>query len=84
MNKKNLNITEASKLEKLFRKIGWAGEDRSPVELKKQVRELSDETLKIWYEDSVGIKHTPANFQDKLVKAEMIRRGLIDPKDLKD
>lgn len=79
-----LNINEASRLEKIFRKIGWAGEDRTPVEFKKQIRNLSDETLKIWYEDPHGIKNTPADFQNKLVKAEMIRRGLLDDKDLKD
>ena len=44
-------LNESSKLTKILRKLGWFGETWTPEEMKKQIKELSDETLVLWYND---------------------------------
>jgi dTDP-glucose pyrophosphorylase len=81
---KNLNIsdvinrlTESSKLTKTLRKLGWFGDTWTPQEYKTQIRNLSDETLLLWYNSKdTPIPNTPLDFQHKLVKLEVERRGL--------
>lgn len=77
------NLTEASPLTKLGRKIGWAGEDWTPQEFAAQIKKLSDETLLKWAEGAEepfgkGIPNTPLAFQQKLVKIELAKRGLTE------
>jgi hypothetical protein len=81
---KNFNIsgvinrlTESSSLTKTLRKLGWFGDTWTPQEYKTQIRNLSDETLLLWYNDTdFAIPNTPLDFQKKLVKLEVERRGL--------
>ena len=71
------SVTEASKLTKFLRKLGWHGDTWTPAEYKTQIRELPDEILLQWYnrKDS-PIPNIPLEFQQKLVKSEVERRGL--------
>ena len=70
-------LTESSKLAKTLRKLGWFGDTWTPQEYKTQIRNLSDETLLLWYNSKdTPIPNTPLDFQHKLVKLEVERRGL--------
>ena len=74
-------LFESTKLTKALRKLGWMGNDWTPQEYKKQIKELSDKTLLIWYNDKdYAIPGTPLEFQQDLVKIEIGIRGL-DKKD---
>jgi hypothetical protein len=71
-------VNEASNITKILRKIGW-DKDWTPQDYAKQIKNLSDSTLKMWYDDTKknkGIPNTPLAFQQKLVKIEMEKRGL--------
>jgi hypothetical protein len=76
---KPININESDVLTKFLRKIGWGGDSWTPQDYKKQIRELPDNILKLWYKDPKGIPYTPLEFQQKLVKLEMERRKLLEP-----
>jgi len=70
-------LTEATTLQKMLRKLGWYGESWTPQEFKKQIRELPDDVLLVWYNSKdKGVPNTPLAFQNKLVKLEVQRRGL--------
>jgi hypothetical protein len=70
-------IIESTSLTKTLRKLGWFGEDWTPQDFKKQIRNLSDSTLLLWYNSKdTPIPNTPLDFQLKLVKLEVERRGL--------
>jgi hypothetical protein len=73
----NESVNESSKLTKTLRKLGWFGDGWTPQEYKTQIRNLSDETLLLWYNTKdMPIPNTPLDFQNKLVKHEVERRGL--------
>jgi hypothetical protein len=69
-------LNEASLLQKLLRKAGWAGESWTPKEMAAQIKTLPNDTLILWSKDHKGIPGTPLNFQQRLVKIEMDKRGL--------
>jgi hypothetical protein len=74
------SVNEATPIEKIFRKIGWAGDGWTPQDYARQIKNLSDKTLKIWYDSAksnIGIPNTPLAFQQKLTKIEMEKRGLL-------
>jgi cytidylate kinase len=79
---KNLkSINEATPIQKIFRKIGWGGDGWTPQDYARQIKDLSDDTLKIWYDSAKsnkGIPNTPLAFQQKLTKIEMEKRGLLE------
>jgi hypothetical protein len=77
----NESINEATPIQKIFRKIGWGGDGWTPQDYAKQIKNLSDDTLKIWYDSAKsnkGIPNTPLAFQQKLTKIEMEKRGLLE------
>ena len=41
-----------------------------------QIKTLPNDTLILWSKDNKGIPGTPLNFQQRLVKIEMDKRGL--------
>ena len=69
----------AKKAKRTIRRTNFGG-DRSPEELRDQVRTLSDETLTKWANDTSMDKFGTGEkmLQDKLVKHEMKRRGLAE------
>jgi hypothetical protein len=70
-------LIKSCKLTKTLRKLGWFGETWTPQEYKIQIRNLSDKTLLLWYNSKdTPIPNTPFDFQRKLVKLEVERRGL--------
>jgi hypothetical protein len=76
----NESINEATPIQKIFRKIGWGGDGWTPQDYARQIKDLSDDTLKIWYnsaKSNKGIPNTPLAFQQKLTKIEMKKRGLL-------
>jgi hypothetical protein len=76
----NESINEATPIQKIFRKIGWGGDGWTPQDYARQIKDLSDDTLKIWYnsaKSNKGIPNTPLAFQQKLTKIEMEKRGLL-------
>jgi hypothetical protein len=77
----SVNEVQSPSLKKALTAIGWWGEDWTPREFAKQIKNLSDSTLTIWYDDAKknkGIPNTPLAFQQKLTKTEMEKRGLIE------
>jgi hypothetical protein len=77
----NESINEATPIQKIFRKIGWGGDGWTPQDYARQIKDLSDDTLKIWYnlaKSNKGIPNTPLAFQQKLTKIEMEKRGLLE------
>jgi cytidylate kinase len=75
------SINEATPIQKIFRKIGWGGDGWTPQDYARQIKDLSDDTLKIWYDSAKsnkGIPNTPLAFQQKLTKIEMEKRGLLE------
>lgn len=73
-----IKLDEASNITKILRKIGW-DKDWTPRDYAKQIKNLPDSTLKMWYDSAKnhkGIPNTPLAFQQKLVKIEMEKRGL--------
>jgi hypothetical protein len=80
-------VNEATTLQKIFRKIGWGGDGWTPQDYAKQIKDLPDSTLKLWYDsakNNKGISNTPLAFQQKLTKIEMEKRGLIESTKLKN
>jgi hypothetical protein len=80
-------VNEATPLQKIFRKIGWGDDGWTPQDYARQIKNLSDRTLKIWYDDAKknkGIPNTPLEFQQKLTKIEMEKRGLLETMKLKE
>ena len=76
----NESVNEVNSIQKILRKIGWMGDDWTPKDYIKQIKNLPDETLKIWYnsaKNNKGIPNTPLSFQQKLTKVEMQKRGLL-------
>ena len=74
-------LSEATPIQKIFRKIGWGGDGWTPQDYAKQIKNLPDSTLKIWYDSAKsnkGIPNTPLAFQQKLTKIEMEKRGLLE------
>lgn len=74
-------VNEATTLQKIFRKIGWGDDSWTPQDYARQIKDLPDRTLKIWYDSAKknkGIPNTPLAFQQKLTKIEMEKRGLIE------
>jgi dephospho-CoA kinase len=74
-------LSEATPIQKIFRKIGWGGDGWTPQDYAKQIKNLPDSTLKIWYDSANsnnGIPNTPLAFQQKLTKIEMEKRGLLE------
>lgn len=90
MSKKEWDKTEAPflkesfNIKKVLRKIGWAGEDWTPREFKSQIRKLDDKTLLDWDKSNKGLPNTPLEFQQKLIKSEIERRGLNESVDLNE
>jgi hypothetical protein len=77
----NESVNEATPIQTIFRKIGWAGDDWTPQDYAKKIKNLPDTTLKIWYDSAKsnkGIPNTPLAFQQKLTKLEMEKRGLLE------
>jgi len=75
------SVNEATPIQKIFRKIGWGGDWWTPQDYAKQIKNLPDNTLKIWYnsaKSNKGIPNTPLAFQQKLTKIEMEKRGLLE------
>jgi hypothetical protein len=75
------SVNEATALQKIFRKIGWGGDGWTPKDYARQIKDLPDSTLKIWYDSAKknkGIPNTPLEFQQKLTKIEMEKRGLLE------
>ena len=72
-----INEEESSYLQKLIRQAGWAGESMTPEDIANQVKKLSDSTLVLWSQSKDSpFPGTPLEFQQKLVKMEMEKRGL--------
>lgn len=62
--------------KKFFQSIGWWGEDFTPEEFRIQIKKLSDDTLLYWQKQRAVFPNTPADFQLKLVDAEVKKRNL--------
>lgn len=77
ISKAAAELDEAKKDEPYEKQFFGMGDTRSEKEIRDQISNLSDSTLKIWAKEPAGRFGTKiAKLQDKLVAAEMKKRGL--------
>ena len=71
-----MNESVITKVKRALKRINWEKGSRSPQELQKQIRDLSDESLMVWAKDKSIIGTGEKMLQNKLLSQEIKRRGL--------